>query len=37
VALVNRDRVRAFRFFGEAAGSYVFPLSHGFALSLAGR
>jgi tetratricopeptide (TPR) repeat protein len=37
VSLVNRDRVSAFRFFGEAAGAYVVPLTHGFSLSLDGR
>lgn len=37
VALTNRDRVRSWRFFGETAGSYVFPLAQGFSLQLDGR
>jgi tetratricopeptide (TPR) repeat protein len=37
VALVNRDRIKSFRFFGEAAGAYVFPLGDGFALTFDGR
>lgn len=37
VALLNRDRINSFRFFGEAAGAYLFPLGSGFTLTLDGR
>jgi tetratricopeptide (TPR) repeat protein len=37
IALLNRDRVEGFRFFGEALGQYVFQLPNNFALSLDGR
>jgi tetratricopeptide (TPR) repeat protein len=37
VALLNRNRINSFRFFGEALGAYVFPLGNNVTLTLDGR